>query len=87
MANESIVGAYFLGSEDNIFETFVIARATIISCEEYFFKDLEFNEENKQTCKIISEFYSDKECLDCEFFSKDGGILVKLKVRVNLSGG
>ncbi len=83
---DSLVGAYFLGSEDKIYPTYVIARATILKNEEYFYKNTEFSEENKQKCKNISIFYSENEFVSCEFESVNGGILVKLKVRIYING-
>lgn len=82
----SLVGAYFLGSEDKVFSTYVLARSTIISTEEYFYKNISFTEENKQDCKNISIFNSENEYISCEFEELNGGILVKLKVRVYING-
>ena len=82
-----LVGGYFLGSDDKVFETQALSRATLLVNETYTFSDSILTEENQEIYKNICLFYSEKECVDYKIEQVGKDIKVELKLRVYLFGG
>ena len=82
-----LVGAYLLGKDDSVYDTFVIARVKILKKSEYFYKCNGASEKDVSIAYALAEFNSSGEIKDKSHEIVDGGVKVTLTVRVTVYGG
>ena len=84
---DALVGAYILGKDDSVYNTFVIARVKILKKTEYFYKCNGASENNVSIAYALAEFDESGEIKDKSHEVVDGGVKVTLTVRITVYGG
>lgn len=84
---DALVGAYILGKDDSVYNTFVIARVKILKKTEYFYKCNGASENNVSIAYALAEFNESGEIKDKSHEVVDGGVKVTLTVRITVYGG
>lgn len=84
---DALVGAYILGKDDSVYNTFVIARVKILKKTEYFYKCNGASENNVSVAYALAEFNESGEIKYKSHEVVDGGVKVTLTVRITVYGG